>query len=448
MDIIKKKIRDLKPADYNPRKISDAQLKKLEDSLEKFGYIEPIIWNEKTGHIVGGHQRLKVLIKKMKLDDELEVVKVNLDEFQEKALNLALNKISGEWDNDKLKELLNELNKSHPEEMNYSGFNEAEIKRLLEAETEDPIKGNTKPKYEIKLGELWELGDHRLICGDSTKEETYLRLIGNDEIAMVYTDPPYGVSYSGVNNTNGRDWDVIAGDNMRGDELYDMLFGCFEQLNQYLQKQGVLYIFHASANQMIFEKALNQAGFIVKQQLIWQKHHVLGHSHYHWSHEPIFYCSRLGEQPKFYGDRINKTILNRLDPDKMTEAQLKAWIKDLQRQSTVWNEKKDNTKDYVHPTQKPVDMAMNAIINSCRASEGVLEPFCGSGSTLIACEKTKRKCYAIELDPVFCSHIIERWEKETGLKAKKVEKVIESDKKPLKDKSPVEMKESDEMLDY
>ncbi len=447
MNIINKQIKELKAAVYNPRKISDKELKKLEDSLEKFGYVEPVIWNKKTGNVVGGHQRLKILSKKFKPEHELEVVEVDLDEFQEKSLNLALNKISGEWDDDKLKGLIKDLKKGDEAILNFSGFNEAEIKRLLEAKPEDPVKGDKKPKYKIKLGDLYVLGDHKLICADSTSSRTYERLIGDDSVALVYTDPPYGVSYSGTNNPNGKEWDVIKGDAMRGDELYALLSECFTQVNEYLEKDGALYVFHASSNQMIFENALNEAGFIVKQQLIWQKHHVLGHSHYHWSHEPIFYCNRMGENPKFYGDRINKTTLNKLQPEKMTQNQLIAWIKDLQRQSTVWNEKKDSTKDYIHPTQKPVDMAANAIINSSVPSEGVLDPFAGSGSTLMACEETKRKCYAIELDPAFCSHIIERWETKTGRKA---EKVSEKEESPVETEGIVHTRATTkiEMPDY
>jgi len=262
---------------------------------------------------------------------------------------------------------------------------------------------------------------HRIICGDSTKEETYLKLIpkGTD-IQCVFTDPPYGVSYSGTNNPNGRSWNVIEGDDMRGDELFEMLYECFKQINQHLIKNGALYVFHASSNQMIFETALNKANFQVKQQLIWSKHHILGHSHYHWCHEPMFYCSRIKENPEYFGTRCNKTTLNKIDPDNMTIEELKKFVNKIKKESTVWEIKKDSSKDYIHPTQKPTKLAQRAIVNSSKVGQAVLDPFAGSGSTLMACEERKRICYTIELDPDFCSHIIERWENFTGNKGVKL----------------------------
>lgn len=241
-----------------------------------------------------------------------------------------------------------------------------------------------------------------------------------ESINMVFTDPPYGVSYSGTNNPNGRDWDIIEGDDLRGDELFELIFNSFNLISPKLQKRGSLYVFHASRNQIIFEKALNKAGFNVKQQLIWNKHHILGHSHYHWCHEPIFYCSKIGEDPLFYGDRTDKTTINKLDIDKMSETEAKDFLKNIQKGSTIWTFKKDNTKDYIHPTQKPSSIAKRAILNSSQKGDIIYEPFAGSGSTLIACEESGRKCRAIEYDPIFVSHIIERWENLTQKRAVKI----------------------------
>ncbi len=256
---------------------------------------------------------------------------------------------------------------------------------------------------------------HRLICGDSTKAETYERLIpkGTD-IQCVFTDPPYGVSYSGTNNPNGRDWSVIEGDDLRGDQLYDMLKDCFEQVNQYLIKNGSVYIFHSSSNQIIFEKAMNYAGLQVKQQLIWHKHHILGHSNYHWCHEPIFYGSRMNENPEWFGTRAQKTTLNEITPEEMTHEELIRFVNAIKEDSTIWKIKKDSSKNYIHPTQKPTKLAQRAMLNSTKKGQYVLDPFAGSGSTLMACEERKRKCFSIELDTTFCSHIIERWENYTG----------------------------------
>jgi DNA modification methylase len=208
-----------------------------------------------------------------------------------------------------------------------------------------------------------------------------------------------------------------SADDLRNDELYNMLYASFKEVAQYLTKDGALYVFHASANQILFEKALNEAGFQVKQQLIWKKHHVLGHSHYHWNHEPLFYCSRKDVNPVFYGDRSNKTTIGEMDPDKMDIEQMRDYIKDLKAQSTCQNFDRDATKDYIPPTQKLVKMAEQFIVNSSKVGDLVLDMYAGSGSTLIACEKLKRRCRMIELDPTFVSHILERWETLTARRA-------------------------------
>lgn len=205
-------------------------------------------------------------------------------------------------------------------------------------------------------------------------------------------------------------------------ELFNLINDSFTQVNQHLIKNGSIYVFHSSSNQIIFEKALNNAGFEIKQQLIWNKHHVLGRSHYHWCHEPLFYGCRIGEAPLFVGTRSNRTILNTLDPEKMTIEELKRLVKKIKEESTMWDIKKDNSQDYIHPTQKPTKLAIRAMVNSSKVGDIILDPFAGSGSTLMACEERNRVCYTIELDPVFCSHIIQRWEDSTGNKVVKLTK--------------------------
>jgi len=319
------------------------------------------------------------------------------------------------WDFDLLKVEFESM-----KDLEFTGFTEAEIDKIMDPNEKFNV-GDKEPKIKIEKGDIYQLGDHRLICGDSTEEETYNKLIPKGQsIHMVFTDPPYGVSYSGTNNPNGRDWKVIEGDDLRGDKLYELIRDSFKQVNEYLIQNGAIYVFHASANQIIFEKALNEANFQVKQQLIWHKHHILGHSHYHWCHEPIFYASRINENPFFYGTRANKTVISKIDPENMTLEELKRFVEKIKKESTVWEIKKDSTKDYIHPTQKPTKLAIRAIVNSSKKKNNVLDPFGGSGSTLMACEEKERNCYLIELDPVFCSHIIERWENSTGKKANKI----------------------------
>ncbi len=415
------KVLDIKPYKNNPRN-NDKAVEIVEKSIKEFGFRNPVIL-DKNNEIIAGHTRLRAA-NKLKMEEVPVIRAEDLDEEQVKAFRIMDNKSTeyARWDLDLLKVEFESM-----QNLEFTGFTEAEIDKIVDPKDKFSM-GNQKPKYKIELGDVYQLGDHRLICGDSTKEETYLRLIPKKvDIQCVFTDPPYGVSYSGTNNPNGRSWEVVEGDNMRGDELYEILYGCFVQINQVLIKNGAIYVFHASSNQTIFEKALNDAGFQVKQQLIWAKHHILGHSHYHWCHEPIFYCSRIKENPEYFGTRCNKTTLNKIDVDQMTIEELKKFINKIKEQSTIWEIKKDSNKNYIHPTQKPTKLAQRAIFNSSKKGDAVLDPFAGSGSTLIACEERNRVCYTIELDPTFCSHIIERWETHTSKKARKLS---ESDLNP------------------
>lgn len=435
-------IEEVKPYKNNPRK-NDKAVEIVAQSINQFGFKNPVIL-DKNNEIIAGHTRIKAIprvkeildIEYQKLINKGELEKAakieqrinelnqiptiraeELTEEQVKAFRIMDNKSSeiAQWDLDLLKVEFESMNN-----LEFTGFTEAEIDKILDPKEKFSI-GNKEPKYQIKLGDVYRLGDHRIVCGDSTKEETYLLLLprGTD-IQCVFTDPPYGVSYSGTNNPNGRDWKVIDGDNLRGDGLYNMLKDSFEQINQHLIQNGSLYVFHASSNQIIFEKALNYAGFQVKQQLIWHKHHILGHSHYHWCHEPLFYCSRINENPEWFGTRCNKTTLTKIIPEEMNIEELRKLVNETKKDSTIWEIKKDSTKDYIHPTQKPTKLAERAIVNSSKIGDNVLDPFAGSGSTLMACEQKKRKCYTIELDPDFCSHIIERWENATGKKGVKL----------------------------
>lgn len=404
------------PYSKNPRK-NDKAVDIVAKSIKEFGFKVPIIL-DKNNIIVAGHTRLKAA-QKLGLKEVPVIWADDLNEEQIKAFRIMDNKSTeyAKWDFDLLKNEIEEL-KTLGTDLSLTGLREIEISRMFEPE-EEPTKGNKTPKYQIQIGDIYQMGSHKIICGDSTKSETYEKLLGSERVDLVYTDPPYGVSYKGTNNENGRAWKIIDGDNLRGDALYQMLFKCFEQCNKYLNPKKAMYVFHASANQIIFEQALLNAGFKVRQQLIWQKHLVLGHAHYHWAHEPMFYVSRVDEEAEFYGDRKDKTIVAQINPNNMTREELINFVEAIKEQSTIWEFKKDNTNEYIHPTQKPSKMAERAIINSSKQFETVLDPFGGSGSCLIACENKNRNARIIELDPSFVSHIIERWENYTGRKAVK-----------------------------
>lgn len=412
-------ILDITPYKSNPRR-NEKAISIVADSIRQFGFLVPVVIDV-NGEIIAGHTRIEAA--KLLGIEQVPTIKVeNLTEEQIRAFRIMDNKSTeyAKWDRILLRSEFEFLRTKI--DMKYTGFREAEIHKIMQDETKD-AKGNKLGKYQIEPGKVYILGKHRLICGDATNEDTYFKLIPpKTTIQCVYTDPPYGVSYKGTNNENGRDWDVIEGDKLRGNELYELLSKSFKQVNQYLSKDAALYVYHASANQMIFEKALNYAGFVIRQQLIWEKHHVLGHSHYHWNHEPIFYCSRTEERPKYFGTRDNKTIIDTMliSPEKIDELekeQLQEILREIIKNSTVVKIKKDATNTYIHPTQKPVKLAEHFIINSTKQEENVLDMFGGSGSTLIACENKKRRCFLIEIDTNFCSHIIERWENLTGNKA-------------------------------
>ena len=261
MKFVKKKVADLIPADYNPRKDlqpGDPDYEKLKCSMKEFGYVDPIIWNQQTGHVVGGHQRLKILqdegIK------EAECVVVNLDEEKEKALNIVLNKISGDWDKDKLALLMTDLQASDLD-VSLTGFDEDEISDLLAAEDDthddnfDVGSELNKPTFS-KVGDLWHLGRHALLCGDATKKESYQKLLDDHQVNLVLTDPPYNVDYQGKAGK-------IKNDHQDDDKFYQFLLAAFQNMNTAMANDASIYILHADTEELNFRRAFQDAGFFI-----------------------------------------------------------------------------------------------------------------------------------------------------------------------------------------
>ncbi len=418
MEIINKPINELIAAEYNPRELTKDQYKQLKDSLQRFGIVDPIIVNnnqDRKNIVIGGHQRIKVAADIGMT--ELPCVELDLTIEKEKELNVRLNKNTGQWDYDML------ANHFDLEELIDWGFAEEE----LAIPDPDPLEGLTDPddipdvdEPIAKPGDVWILGDHKLLCGDSTKAEDVQRLIDGQKIDLIFTDPPYGVSYTGVHSEKAKKWKSINGDDLRDAGLFEFLLHAFSYLSEHTADGTAAYIFHASATQIEFEKALEAAGFRVKQQLIWHKGHGFNRSDYHWAHEPLFYAVKGEQNNKWYGDRTQQTILNKIDKElkAFTKKELLELITAMQENTTVWEIKKDTTAFYKHPTQKPVDLAIKAIKNNTKPGDTVIDNFSGSGSTLIAAECTKRKCLALEFDPGYCDVIIARWENFTGKKAR------------------------------
>ena len=413
-------IKDLKANPKNPRKISRSELNKLIRSIKEFGFVDPVIVNknsERFNIIVGGHQRVLAATKMGY--KTVPVTYVDLSEDKENLLNIALNEISGDWDDQKLFDLLKEL-QDKDLDVTLTGFDEPFIDEILAANIEKAKLRDIDKTPEIpvepksKLGEVYLLDEHRFMVGDSTKSEDFKKLMNGKMADCCWTDPPYGVSYKGTNH------DIIMNDELRGDEFSNFLSDVFKNIFDNTKEGAAMYCCYASINHMIFEKTLNEAGWFVKQQLIWAKGHVLGHSDYHWCHEPILYCRRGEMNTVWLGDRTHKTFIQNStveDLEKLQKAELVEIINNIREGGDVLNIKKDPTANYVHATQKPVDLSKTMIKNSTRPREIVLEPFCGSGATLMACEVSKRICYCMELDVKYASVILDRWQNFTGKQA-------------------------------
>ena len=387
MNIEKKNVKDLLPADYNPRKDlkpGDPEYEKLKRSIEQFGYVEPVIWNEKTGRVVGGHQRLKVLTD-MGIT-EVDVVVIDMDTEKEKALNIALNKISGEWDTEKLALVIADL-QGTDFDVSLTGFDPEELEDLFRDDVKGGVKEDDfdveaelqKPTFS-KAGDLWMLGEHRLFCGDSTKPETFDLLMNGKKANLVVTDPPYNVDYKG---SAGK----IKNDSMAEDQFEQFLLAAYQQMEAAMADDASIYVFHSDSHGLAFRKAFEEAGFYLSGCCIWKKQSlVLGRSPYQWQHEPVLFGWKKKGKHQWYTGR---------------------------KESTIWEfDKPKKNKD--HPTMKPIALVSYPIMNSTMTGCLVLDPFGGSGSTLIACEQTGRVCYTVELDEKFCDVIVRRYIEQVG----------------------------------
>ena len=380
----------LKPAEYNPRKKlkkGDKEYEKIRNSIEEFGFADPLVVNSDMT-IIGGHQRLTVA---MDLGyTEVPCAVVDVDKVREKALNIALNKITGTWDETLLADLLTDL-KEADYDLDWTGFDAAEVEQLFSniydkkvKEDDFDVDSELKQPVFSKEGDLWILGKHRVICGDSTGEEVYTRLMDGQKANLVLTDPPYGVD---VEETAGK----IQNDNLPDDQFHDFLLSAFRCMNANLADDGSIYVWHADTKGLIFRKAYEEAGFYLSGCCIWKRNSlVVGRSPYQWIHEPCLFGWKQKGRHQWYSDR---------------------------KQTTVWEyDKPRSSKD--HPTMKPINLMSYPIKNSTMTNGIVLDPFLGSGSTLIACCETDRICRGIELDPKFVDVVVRRyqaWCQENGV---------------------------------
>ena len=382
-------IEKLKPAKYNPRKDlkpGDPAYEKIKRSLNDYGYVDPVIWNEVTGNIVGGHQRQKILVAEGAT--EIDCVVVHIENPQdEKAMNIALNKAVGEWEPVALADLLSELQTSGYD-LGATGFDAAEVNDLFSQVHDkdvadddfDEDKAVEAPAF-VEVGDIWLLGRHRLMCGDSTRAADVSLLMDGKKANLCITDPPYGCDYSGGTGMK------IMNDTLKGKEFYEFLLSAMKNIYEHLADGGALYVFHSDAEKVNFYNAVVDAGFHYSTTCIWVKNSlVIGRMDYQMRHEPIIYAFKDTARHKFYGDR---------------------------KQTTIWEFDRP-TKSKLHPTTKSLPLIAYPMRNSSQENGIVVDLFGGSGSTLMAAEQLNRTACLMEIDPIYASVIVRRYVSNAG----------------------------------
>lgn len=417
-------INQLKPYENNPR-INDNAVDAVAASIKEFGFKVPIIV-DKDNVIVAGHTRLKAA-QKLGLEEVPVIVADDLTEEQVKAFRLADNKVSelADWDFQKLEEELAGIDI----DMSRFNFDMKELssefdkhKDIVEDDfnVEAELESITEPVCQ--MGDVYQLGDHRLLCGDSTKKEDVEKLLQGKLADLVVTDPPYNMAYEGAGNTpdSKRKSNRILNDKMSDADFHTFLFLVYEAMAHGMKDGASCYVFYKELGNGVFITAMQEGGLNFKQELIWVKNQlVLGGAKYQNMYEPCLFGCKGKQVASWYGKRKQTSVIESIDT--MNEIELRDAIRELISgiETDVVREKKPLVND-MHPTMKPIKLLARLIRNSSAENDIVLDQFGGSGSTLIACEQLKRACYTMELDPKYCDVIIKRWETMTGKKALKI----------------------------
>ena len=377
-------INKLIPYVNNARTHNAQQINKLRSSLREFGFINPVII-DRDFNVIAGHGR--IMAAKEEGINEVPCVFVDyLTEAQKKAYILADNRMAMDagWDEELLKVEIESL-QAEDFDLSLTGFDESELAGFFDTaddakEDDFDVDAELEKPSVTKSGDLWLLGNHRLLCGDSTKKESYTLVMDGKNANLVVTDPPYNVNYQG---TAGK----IKNDNLENDKFYQFLFDAFTCMEKAMADDASIYVFHADTEGLNFRKAFADAGFYLSGTCIWKKQSlVLGRSPYQWQHEPCLFGWKKNGKHQWYSDR---------------------------KQTTIWEFDKPK-KNGDHPTMKPVPLIAYPIKNSSMSNCIVLDPFGGSGSTLIACEQTNRICHTIELDEKYCDVIVKRYIEQVG----------------------------------
>lgn len=403
----------IKEYSLNAKEHPKEQIEQIKKSIQDFGNNDPIAIDS-DGEIIEGHGRY-IALKELGYK-EVEVIRLgHLTGPQKKAYRLIHNKLTMNSDFN-LELLEKELADLQTLDMQEFGFDFVadfmeEIKDADDFDLEEAVE-QAEERPRTHEGDLWKLGNHYLLCGDSTINADIKTLLNGKKADLLLTDPPYNVA---VENAEGK---TIANDNMDSLEFYEFLKDVFQVADNHLREGAAFYIWHGESEGLNFRKACEYVGWNVRQCLIWVKNTItLGRQDYQWKHEPCLYGWKSGAGHYFIKNRKQPTVIdNSLDLELMTEEELRNYIKELQEPSTILYEDKP-LRNAEHPTMKPVRLMKKQIKNSTKQGEIVLELFGGSGSTLLACEELGRVCYANELSPTYCDVIINRWEQLTGQQA-------------------------------
>jgi DNA modification methylase len=393
MELIKKKVSELIPYINNSRTHSEEQITQLVSSIKEFGFTNPILLAPDNS-IIAGHGRLQA-VKRLGHEEVPCIVVDGLTKTQIKALIIADNQLAlnAGWDLEKLSVEIEGL-EADKFDLNILGFEDDFIKDLLHKENKGLIDEDEIPEVKenpkSKLGDIFVLGNHRLMCGDATIQTDVEKLMNKSLADLLHTDPPYNVNYSNADRPKASKTDLgkIKNDVMSNDDFYTFLNQSFVTAFTVLKEDSSAYVWHSSAEQINFTKAFLDAGFKFSQQIIWKKPMLLGRGKYQWAHEPCIFGSKGSP---YFTDNRTKT--------------------------TVWDFGGYDKSKNVHPTQKPIFIPEEAINNSSKQGSNILDLFGGSGSTLIACEKLGRNGFILELDPKYCDVIIQRWQQYTGKEA-------------------------------
>ena len=382
MEYIKVKTSELIPYINNARTHDEAQIKKIQSSIREFGFINPVIIDDKN-NIIAGHGRVQAALKEG-ITEVPCIKESHLSEYQKKAYILADNKLAelSGWDFNLLANEIEEL-KNSDIDIDMLGFDEKELLELIEEKHDAEEDGfdleeNLNAKEIVKRGDIWNIGKHRLMCGDSTNTEDVYKLVGEQKVDLLLTDPPYNVSYEGKTKDSLK----IENDSMPNEKFREFLKNAFIAADNVMKNGAVFYIWHADLEGYNFRGACADAGWKVRECLIWNKSSmVLGRQDYHWKHEPCLYGWKGGAGHLWNSDRKQTTVLNFERPSRNGE----------------------------HPTMKPVALFSYQLQNNTKEEDTVLDLFGGSGTTLIACEQTNRKCFMMELDEKYATVIIKRY---------------------------------------